>query len=83
MAGLLEAPSSRDVTDTLLADRRANVHVRLLGRALDVQAKDVPILVLAFSHAERQPTILTNDASFAELSPADHRVPEITLTHCS
>jgi hypothetical protein len=47
-----------------------------------VQARDVPIPVLAFSHIERQPTILTNDASFADLVPGDYRVPEIEVTHC-
>ena len=83
MAGLLEVPSSHEVSDTLLADRRRDVHVRLLGRVLDVQSKDVPVLVLAFFHSEREPTILTNDASFADLTPADHRVPEIAISHCA
>ena len=50
MVGLLEAPSSRDVSDTILTERRRDAHVQLLGRVLDVQPKDVPILVLAFSH---------------------------------
>lgn len=83
MAGLLDVPSSRDLSDTLLADRRRNVHVRLLGRVLDVQAKDVPILVLAFSHVERQPTILTNDASFAGLEPIEYDLTEISISHCT
>lgn len=83
MTGLLDAPSSRDVSDTILTEHRRATHVQLLGRVLDVQPKDVPILVLAFSHTDREPTILTNDASFAELVPADHRVPEIGITHCA
>lgn len=83
MTGLLEAPSSRDVADILLTERRQNVRVRLLGRVLDVQAKDVPILVLAFSHVERNPTILTNDASFAGLEPDEYNLPEISITHCA
>lgn len=81
MTGLVEAPSSRDVTDSLLDERRSNVHTRLLGRVLDVQAKDVPILVLAFEHLDRDPVVLTNDAEFASLRPDAHNLPEISIEH--
>lgn len=46
-----------------------------------VQPKDVPLVVLAFAHADREPTILTNDESFAGLAPADHGVPELSVEH--
>ncbi|AFO55599.1 MULTISPECIES: hypothetical protein [Natrinema] len=81
MTGLVEAPSSRDVTDSLLDERRANVRTQLLARVLTIQPKDVPILVLAFEHRDREPTLLTNDADFAAFSPADAELSEITLEH--
>lgn len=83
MQGLIEAPSSRDVHESLLGDQRSAPAVRTLARVCDIQPKDVPILVLAFEHRDRQPTILTNDGSFAEFQPKDHSLPEITIEHVS
>jgi predicted nucleic acid-binding protein len=81
MAGLLEAPSSRDMTEAILDETRNDTSVRFIGQSLDVQPKDVPILTLAFKHAEREPTISTSDESFAECVPADHNHPAITIDY--
>ena len=81
MTGLIEAPSSRDVADSLLDERRANVHTQLLARITGVQPKDIPILVLAFEHRDREPTILTNDADFAAFTPAEYTLPELALEY--
>lgn len=81
MTGLIEAPSSRDVADSLLDHRRSATHTQLLARITDLQAKDIPILVLAFKHRDRDPTILTNDAGFAEFRPSKYNLPEITIEH--
>ncbi len=81
MTGLVEAPSSRDFADDLLSERRSASKTQLLGRVLAMQPKDVPILVLAFEHETRQPTILTNDESFAALRPAEYGLDSITLEH--
>lgn len=83
MTGLIEAPSSRDVSEALLQEQRSAPAVRTLARVCGIQAKDVPILVLAFEYRDREPTILTNDKSFAELEPAAHSLPEITIEHVS
>jgi len=80
MTGLLEAPSSRDFADDLLSERRSASKTLLLGRVLDVQPKDIPILVLAFEHEQHEPTILTNDESFAALEPAEYGL-SISLEH--
>lgn len=81
MTGLVEAPSSRDVRDSLVEERRSAPAVRTLARVCDIQPKDVPILVLAFEHRDRDPTILTNDSSFAEFQSAAHSLPEISIEH--
>lgn len=81
MTGLIEAPSSRDVSESLLREQRSASAVQILARVCGIQAKDVPILVLAFEHRDREPTILTNDESFAELEPAAHSLPEISIKH--
>lgn len=81
MVGLVEVPSSRDLTDSLLDERRSAARTQLLARVVDRQPKDVPIVVLAFEHRDRDPTILTNDASFAEFDPTTHDLPELAIEH--
>lgn len=83
MAGLLEAPSSRDVYESLLDEQRSASTAQTLARVCQIQPKDVPILVLAFEHRDREPTILTNDESFAEFEPPRHSLPEISLEYVS
>ena len=81
MTGLLEAPSSRDMTQAILDETRNNTYVRFIAQLLDIQPKDIPILVLAYKHSEREPTILTNDEAFAECVPEDHNHPAITIEY--
>lgn len=81
MTGLIEAPSSRDVSESLLDERRANVRTRLLSRVLGIQSKDVPILVMAFEHRDRHPTVLTNDAAFADFEPTEFDLDELALEY--
>jgi len=81
MTGLIEAPSSRDFADSLLEERRANVHTQLLARITSIQPKDIPIVVLAYDHCDRDPTICTNDADFAAFVPAEHNLPELSLEY--
>ena len=81
MTGLIEAPSSRDVADSLLDERRSNTHTQLLARITGVQPKDIPIVVLAFEHCDREPTIVTNDFDFAAFSPGEYNLPELTFEH--
>jgi len=81
MTGLVEAPATGDLTESLLAERRANVHTQLIAALTSIQPKDVPILVLAFSHRDREPTVLTNDSDFAAFTPSDHGLPRIRLEH--
>ena len=83
MTGLIEAPSSRDVSDALLREQRSAPAVQMLACVCGIQPKDIPILVLAFEHREREPTVLTNDESFAAFEPAAHSLPEITIEHVS
>lgn len=81
MTGLVQAPSSRDVRESLVRERRSAPTVRTLARVCGIQPKDVPILVLAFDHRDREPTVLTNDESFAAVDPDQLALPEITLEH--
>lgn len=81
MTGLIEAPSSRDVNESLVQEQRSAPVVQTLARVCGIQPKDVPILVLAYEHREREPTIFTNDESFASFQPAAHSLPELSLVH--
>ncbi len=55
--------------------------VQALARVCGIQTKDVTILVLAFEHRDREPTILTNDGSFAEFEPAAHSLPQLSIEY--
>lgn len=81
MTGLIEAPSSRDASSSLLETRRSATQTHLIATILEIQPKDVPILVLAAKHSQREPTILTNDEDFAELNPGEHNLPTISIEH--
>ena len=72
---------NRDVRESLLRERRSAPTVRMLARICSVQPKDVPILVLAYEHRDREPTILTNDRSFSEFEPAAHSLPELAIEY--
>ena len=81
MTGLIEAPSSNNVSGALLREQRSASAVQALARVCGIQPKDVPILVLAFEYRNREPTVLTNDESFAEFEPAAHSLPELSIEH--
>lgn len=81
MTGLVQAPSRQDVRESLVRERRSAPVTRTLARVCDIQPKDVPILVLAFEHRDRTPTILTNDESFADFQPEAHSLPEISIEY--
>ncbi|ERH13572.1 MAG: hypothetical protein J07HB67_02612 [halophilic archaeon J07HB67] len=81
MDGLVEAPSQRDVTDQLLEETRTATQTELLSAVLDVEAKDVPILVLAYRHASREPAVLTNDESFARLDPVEKGISALEVEY--
>lgn len=57
--------------------------VQTLARVCEIQAKVVPILVLAFAPRDRRPTILTNDESHAKFEPAANALPAISIEHGS
>ncbi len=81
MTGLIEAPSSRDFEAGLLDQRRSTVQTQLLARVTDIQPKDIPILVLAFKHRDRSPTVFTNDADFAAFAPDEYDLSELSFEH--
>lgn len=58
---------------------RSSPTVEMLSRVLGVQAKDVPILVLAWQVRDDSPTIFTEDKPFAEFDPAAHDLPEMEI----
>lgn len=81
MIGLIEAPSHRDIAPDIVQHRRQTSEIQLVAQILEIQPKDVPILVLAYRHANREPTILTNDEAFAACVPSEHNLPAISITH--
>ena len=85
MDGLIDVPDWRTQRSsrqsTILEYQRNRAAITMLARVLDIQAKDVPILVTAFEHRNRHPTILTNDRSFAEFDPSAHGLSELSIQY--
>ena len=57
--------------------------MQMLSRTLGIQPKDVPVVVLAWQWKEAGPSIFTADKPFAEFSPPDHGLPEISSVYVS
>ena len=85
MDGLIDGPDWRNQRSswqsTILEYQRNRTTIMMLAQILDIQAKDVPILVTAFEHRDQQPTILTNDKSFAEFDPSAHGLSDLLIQH--
>jgi hypothetical protein len=85
MDGLIESPdwqTQRSTQqETILEYQRSRPAMRMLATVLDIQVKDVPILVTAFSHRDQHPTVLTNDKSFAECDPSGHGLSNLSIQH--
>jgi predicted nucleic acid-binding protein len=76
-----EALEAFDRTPGLSPSERDEVKTQLLARVTGLQPKDVPTLVLAFQHREREPVVLTNDSGFASFTPDGYNLEEITVEH--
>ncbi|WP_135304846.1 hypothetical protein [Haloarcula amylovorans] len=72
-----------ELNEVELRDVRQKSHNQLLGHLLDIQAKDVPILSLAYEYRYERPHILTDDGGFGELSPAAVGLENITIEELS
>lgn len=81
MLGLIQTPFYRDIAANVIENRRQAAEVQLLAEVLQIQPKDVPILVLPYRTVEREPTILMHDEAFSECVPAEHNLPGISIEH--
>lgn len=85
MNGLIEMPNWQtqrsNRQSTILEYQRNRTAIMMLAQVLDIQAKDVPILITAYEHREQQPAILTNDKSFAEFDPSAHGLSKLSIHH--
>ena len=85
MEGLTDLPEWRtqrsNRQNTILEYQRNRTAITMLAQVLDIQVKDVPILVTAFEHRDQRPTILTNDESFAEFDPSTHGLSDLSIQY--
>ena len=77
----IDGPGYEAVQQMNLGLVRESPEANLLGDALGIQAKDVPILRLAYEWRHREPTIYTNDRSFSQFNPAAYNLPEIAMEY--
>lgn len=66
-----------------LSEVRKRSSMQLLSHVLGIQAKDVPIFLVAYQYRYDKPHILTDDGGFGELSPATFDLPNITIEELS
>jgi predicted nucleic acid-binding protein len=72
-------PQRADVM-TKLEALRIDSYNRLVARILQVQAKDAPVVHLAYQ-AGRDTHVFTNDSGFASLAPANYSLPKVSMEH--
>ncbi|QLC35779.1 hypothetical protein EFA46_016100 (plasmid) [Halarchaeum sp. CBA1220] len=77
----IDGPSTEEVRQMDLGLVRESPETNLLGDAIGIQAKDVPILRLAYEWRHRDPTIYTNDRSFSQFDPSAYNLPEISMEY--
>lgn len=77
----IESCSQASISEMNLDNEREAAYNNLIGALVDIQAKDAPVFTLAFKNRERQPTISTNDKSFAAFTPAEYGLAEISITY--
>lgn len=74
-------PDTAAVYELDLEAERTESYYRLIGDLGDIQPKDAPVLTLAYEYLRKQPTILTDDESFAEFAPIEYGVPELSVEY--
>ena len=76
-------PTQKDIKDMEVEQLRNHPPIQMMGRVLDIQPKDVPIVFLAWRCREDKPNILTADKPFSKFDPAEHNLDEIGMTYLS
>lgn len=79
----IHAPSQAGIGRVNLESVRSRREIRLLAELLNVETRDAPIVAYAKEHADRTPTIYTNDHSFSRLTPSTHDIEWLSLEHVS
>lgn len=73
--------SQRAVESLDHIEHRKDRYVQLLSDVFDIQAKDAPIIALAYQYRDTHPVIYTHDESFAALDPSVHGLSELVVEH--
>jgi hypothetical protein len=66
-------------SESTLSVVRNRAHNQLLSQLIGVQAKDAPILTIAYDYYHRSPLILTDDGEFGELDTTAIGLSHITI----
>lgn len=85
MDGLVEFPRWQTQRSTqqqsILDYQRSRTAIAMLAQICDIQAKDMPILVYAYSFRDQSPSVLTNDAAFAALEPIQYDLAALSIEY--
>lgn len=71
-----EAVSALDVDAV-----RASPKAQMAAQGFDIQAKDVPIVWLAYEYRESEPTIYTSDRDLSRFTPAEHGFEKLGMEY--
>lgn len=75
----INGPTQAAVSRMNVKRVQRNTSVRLISTSFGIQAKDVPILCLAYEYRSTSPTIYTCDGPFSNCNPANHGLPDISI----
>lgn len=77
----VDAPSHRAVAEMRLDAIRTDDRTRMLGRTWGIQAKDVPIVMLADDQPSEPTIVYTSDREFSRFDPTEYGIDGIALRY--
>lgn len=79
----IHSPIHQQVVQMDLSRYKSKNSIQLLAEILDIQPKDAPIVEFAKEYEAHDPTIYTNDRSFAQLNPSNYGLNWLSIQHVS
>lgn len=77
----ISGPSQSAVSQMDVNRVRSSNSIRLIATSFSIQAKDAPILCLAYEFRSTSPTVFTCDGPFSKCDPSNHNLPNISIQH--
>lgn len=75
----VDGPETEEIKNMDLHRVRRAAVPTMMSRVIGVEAKDIPILVLAWQNREDEPTVFTADRPFSRFEPSNYGLDELSI----